>query len=512
MRYRTFLKIIFAVVVFLAPLFSKSVHAQLSFTEIPIEKPRVLVLTDIANEPDDQESLVRFLSYANEFDIEGFVATTSNWMRDTTRADVIREIIDAYGEVRDNLEKHASGFPSEEYLMNRVTSHLPVYGMEGVGAGKSTDGSRHIIDVVDNADDRPVWVTVWGGANALAQALWKVRETRSTEALDAFISKMKVYTISDQDDAGIWIRNNFPDLFYIVSPSEPDGGQWYHRATWTGIAGDKFYQNGPGHKFELVENEWLRKNVMENHGPLGAQYPEHLFIMEGDTPSYLGLIRNGLGWSLSPAYGGWGGRYQHLQPFGEASPIWTNGRNSRDRVIAEDGNAYVSDQATIWRWREAFQYDFEARIDWGTMPYEDANHNPKAVVNGHKGKSVLKVTAAPGDTIRLDAAKSSDPDGDQVSYKWWVYPEAGTLSRWWTFRWAETHPGDTKISNPNSAATDIIIPHNFLEEVPGRSPKENSIHIILEVIDDGKPELRSYRRVIVEVIEEEKLTLIIKGV
>lgn len=502
MTVEALLRVFGITAVLLTALSSNPAYAQHSAKEMRVEKPRVLVLTDIANEPDDQESLVRFLSYANEFDIEGFVATTSNWMRDTTRADVILEIINAYGEVRDNLQTHASGFPTEEYLMNLVASHLPVYGMEGVGPGKNTEGSRHIIDVVDKADDRPVWVTVWGGASALAQALWQVRQTRSAKAVDAFVSKMKVYTISDQDDAGIWIRDNFPNLFYIVSPSEPDGGQWYHRATWTGIAGDKFYQNGPGHKFELVENEWLRENVMENHGPLGAQYPEHLFIMEGDTPSYLGLIRNGLGWSLSPAYGGWGGRYQLAQTFGETRPIWTNGRNSRDRVVAEDGETYVSDQATVWRWREAFQFDFAARMDWGTMSYEEANHNPKAVVNGFKGKSVLKVAAAPGERISLDASGSSDPDGDQLSYKWWVYPEAGTLSRWWTFRWADMHPGDTKVLNPNSAKTDITFPDNFLEEVPGRSSEEYTVHIILEVIDDGQPALRSYRRVIVEIIEK----------
>ena len=55
-----------------------------------VAKPRVVVMTDIANEPDDQMSMVRFLVYSNQFDVEGLVATTSTWMRNTVRPDVIQ--------------------------------------------------------------------------------------------------------------------------------------------------------------------------------------------------------------------------------------------------------------------------------------------------------------------------------------------------------------------------------------------------------------------------------------
>ena len=74
--------------------------------------------------------------------------------------------------------------------------------MQGVGEDKSSEGPRHIIEVVDEPDDRPVWVSVWGGPNCLAQALREVKNTRSKEKLDAFVSKLWVYTISDQDDSG----------------------------------------------------------------------------------------------------------------------------------------------------------------------------------------------------------------------------------------------------------------------------------------------------------------------
>jgi len=194
-----------------------------------LDKPRVIVLTDITNEPDDEESMVRFLVYSNEFDVEGLVATTSVWLRNKVRPDKIRERIEAYGRVRDNLLRHAPGYPTREHLLSVTKAGLPEFGMQGVGEGKSSEGSRHIIEVVDEPDDRPVWVSVWGGPNCLAQALREVKNTRSKEKLDAFVSKLRVYTISDQDDSGRWLRLTFPKLFYIVTPSsEVTGNNPYH--------------------------------------------------------------------------------------------------------------------------------------------------------------------------------------------------------------------------------------------------------------------------------------------
>jgi len=154
-----------------------------------LDKPRVIVLTDITNEPDDEQSMVRFLIYSNEYDVEGLIATTSVWLRDKVRPGNIRERIEAYGQVRDNLLRHAPGYPPEEHLLSVTKAGLPEFGMQGVGPGKSSEGSRHIIKVVDKPDDRPVWISVWGGANCLAQALWEIKNTRSKERLDGFVSK-----------------------------------------------------------------------------------------------------------------------------------------------------------------------------------------------------------------------------------------------------------------------------------------------------------------------------------
>ena len=220
------------------------------------QKPRVLVLTDIENEPDDAMSMVRFLAYANEWDVEGLVATTSVHQKDKTAAWRIREIVEAYGKVRDNLEKHEPGYPTAGYLLSVIREGRPAYGMAAIGEGMDSPGSNLIIQVVDKDDPRPVWVPVWGGPNCLAQALWKVRATRSPEALQKFVSKLRVYTISDQDDSGPWLRKTFPSLFYIASPGMHAGGA-YHQATWSGISGDNFHGRFVGADFSIVDNPWL---------------------------------------------------------------------------------------------------------------------------------------------------------------------------------------------------------------------------------------------------------------
>jgi hypothetical protein len=461
-----------------------------------IGHPRVIVISDIGNEPDDQMSLVRLLLYSNELDIEGLVASTSTWQKTAVHPETMRALIEAYGRVRGNLLLHAAGWPTSEELESRVFAGQPAYGMAATGTDRMSEGAQAIIQATDRADSRPLWISVWGGTNTLAQALLHVRETRPPEALEKFIEKLRVYSISDQDDAGPWIRREFPNLFYIVEPSTPTGGEYYY-ATWTGISGDVYYRNGAGADFTTVTNEWLDANIRAK-GPLGKVYPRFLFIMEGDTPSFLGLIDNGLNEYRRPDWGGWGGRYVYRQPYGEAHPVWTQGGDlfsrvtSQDTVIGVDGAEHTSDQASIWRWREAFQNDFAARMDWTIADYRHANHRPLAEVNGQGGTGPVLIDAEVGQPFVLDASKSRDPDGQNLHYAWFHYAEAGgtgaTLA-------AVTIAG---AGTPRAivTATATCRPQ-WLSSGP--CPATGTAHIILAVTDDGSPRLTAYRRIIVSV-------------
>jgi Cellulose-binding protein Sde0182, C-terminal domain/Cellulose-binding Sde182, nucleoside hydrolase-like domain len=221
--------------------------------------------------------------------------------------------------------------------------------------------------------------------------------------------------------------------------------------------------------------------------------------MEGDTPSFLGLIDNGLNAYRRPDWGGWGGRYIYRQPHGETHPFWTQGGDefmrltSQDTVTGSDGREYTSDQATIWRWREALQNDFAARMSWTIEDFAHANHNPQVVINEQAGTAPIVIDAEVGSAVQLDASQTRDPDGNQLQFKWFHYAEAGTMDA--------NHPVVTLSSSDPSkitvTATSICkplwLPIKFQCIGPGTA------HIILAVTDNGSPNLTSYRRVLLTV-------------
>lgn len=448
---------------------------------------RLIVLTDIKADPDDEQSLIRLVLYANVIDIEGIIATTSTHRRSNPAPWAVRDIIGAYGEVRANLVLHDSAFPTEEALLGLVKIGSPVYGMSGVGKGQRSEGSDWIIQALKKADDRPLWISVWGGVNTLAQALYDIRANNSDADTARMIGKLRVYTISDQDDSGAWIRREFPELFYVVSPGS------YGRSTWTA------FTRGFTGFGDYISNAWLADNIQQGHGPLGAKYPDVAWGVEGDTPSYLALIPNGLSVPDHPHWGGWGGRYELYKPSDEeigvgsegpgnvpieteTRPIWTNAvdtftpwvRTEFGRSIGPVDQSYESNHVTLLRWRDDIQRDFAARMDWTINDFENANHPPVVVLTNES-----ELTAKSGEGLWLDAGKSHDPDGDSLTYHWFNYQEAGTLDESIDMGWAVNQPGV----------------YFTLPKVSSRQ----TAHFILAVSDKGEPSLTRYARVIVTI-------------
>ncbi|KAL4789426.1 hypothetical protein BDV19DRAFT_395070 [Aspergillus venezuelensis] len=274
----------------LAPLFPpSSLQSHCQLQDEP--RPRLFVLSDIANEPDDAQSLVRLMAYANEFRIEGLVATTSIWLNDTTRPDLMHEIVDAYGESLPNPQQRATGWPEAANIKKLIASGLPVYGMEGVGEGKDSSGSTLLVEAVDRSDE-PLWIPIWGGASVLAQALWHVNATRSASGIENFVSKLRAYSISDQDNSGtcgfVEIGHSSfisPEFTTLIAMLLQLGAACQAKHTTISLA-------TPTTK--LVSPEWVKRNI-QTSGALGSKYPDVDFIMEGDSPSLLYMIE--LSWA-----------------------------------------------------------------------------------------------------------------------------------------------------------------------------------------------------------------------
>lgn len=457
-------------------------------------KVRFIAITDIfyGFEVDDIQSMIRLLLYSNDIDIEGLISCTSCFVKDGAdeHVKIIHDLIDAYAKVRDNLKVHADGWPEAEYLHSVTCDGISVFGKRpGKGFAESifnnNAGVNRIIAAADKQDDRPLYIGLWGGANTLAQAIWKISKTRDKKQLDAFLSKLRIISISDQDYSGRWIRDNFGDrLFYNVAPSKGSWfGNWqYWRATWPGISGDNF-KNGSedgtktkgftGADTQLVSDEWVREYI-QSKGLLGSLYPTTKYILEGDTPTYLGLIPNGLNEPERPDYGGWGGRYKFYIPpkaqFGikEKYPIWCT---SYDNVKGIDGKMRCSYQATIWRWRKDFQYDFAARMEWSvTDDYSKAAH-PPVIRTG-----VTEVSVKAGSVAELEAV-AVNPNGGECECKWYNYREAGSYG------------GDVTVLQIGSTAK-LTVPHDAYGK---------TLHIIFEATVKGDMPLTRYARFVITV-------------
>ena len=402
-------------------------------------KPRIIVTTD--GEIDDKTSFMRFLLYSNEFEIEGLIYGNSMWQRHGHGVVWMQEMIDEYIKIRPNLLKHLKGYPTPKELKSVIyAGNMDEKYLDYPGPIE-TDGARHIIRVLLDKNTEPLWIQAWGGTNTIAQALSIMKRDYSVAELDRVYQKLWIFAIADQDSTSAWIRENFPKVKYIRS----------HQF----VALNYQHEGHPYSNHYIFSEEWTTKNVKEGHGNYGKLYAQKYFS-EGDSPAFFHLIGNGLRAHENPAYGGWGGRFET--------------KNGYQFFDAEDDGDWMKPQ---WRWLLDIQNDFAARIDWCESSFEEANHYPEVKISCKQN-----IIVKPGETVIIDASKSNDPDGDQLSFNWYFYKEPSVLKNF------------PEIKNTSKSKVSFEIPE---------TEKTGTLHLILEVKDSGEPALTRYQRVVVTV-------------
>ena len=415
---------------------------------------RMIVTTDIGgSDPDDIQSLVHLMVMLNDVDLVGIISQHAWVPYGTGAVDVIENVIGAYEKALPNLLIHDTDYPDANTIRSMVKKGQPNAAIACVGEGKDSEGSEWIIKMVDKKDKRPIWIAAWSGMNTLAQALWKVSHTRSPKDVEKFVSKLRVYDILGQDDAGAWIAKNYPQLTYIRN---------------------KEVYGWP------KDDDWYRKNVQEK-GPLGKVYASRIWATEGDTPSFLYCIENGLNSPEHIDFGGWGGRFSTFKKENIESMDWVKKSHLDEMQYApylmhgasEEGNGAIT------RWAEDIHNDFKARMLWTvTNDYSRANHHPVAVIDNEKSRLIITMTARSGKEILLDAGKSYDPDGDSIVYNWQFYKEPSS------------YKGNLQFKGRNTPSLRLFVPDDA---------KGKTIHVILKVADNHTTPLFAYRRVVINV-------------
>lgn len=331
------------------------------------------------SDPDDVQSMVRFLLYTNEFDVEGLIASSGTFANVANKQNIL-DIIDLYAKVYSNLRRHDSKYPTPDYLRS-----ITFQGRSGtwggtvdnnIGSGKDSQASDSIIHIVDRPDPRPVWFCFWGDCSNLAQAIWKVQNTRTDAELQKFLGKIRIYQIAHQDNTIDWLMSNFPNLFII-----------YSQNTWQGMFG------GPNDP--LGNLVWINAHIRQNHGPLGAVYPPAAMgvdgVKEGDSPSFLYLVSaaKGISDSENPAQASWGGQYIRSGPTNH----WIDGPGP----------------GSISKWKSQYQADFALRASWmldstatSAIYFKNENQNKTVTVYPNPLTDELKIISESGfDTLKI---------------------------------------------------------------------------------------------------------------
>ena len=477
-------------------LFTIHTSAQTSVNHV---RPRIIVTAD--PELDDNNSLIRFLLYSSDLEIEGLIYASSGfhwkgdgngtkWFvpgREYTRFGLdtcpceswrwsknerfIDDAVETYEKVYPNLKVHNPNYPAPDILKSKIRfGNIEFDG----DISKDSPGSDLIKSLMLDDKPGPLFITAWGGQSTIARALKSIQEqyeyTIEWEAIKKKISRKVVLLPSgDQDDTyATYIKPNWPDIDYRQFRGGPN---YSYGAQLRAKQEDSVY----------LTASWMKENVSDR-GPLGALYRvwgDGKQMVKGDIMDYFGLSGYTNDELKKMGYVVWMPVQQKGSWLGEGDDhTFMNmpGNGLRAYEVGSYGGWGGREGANELEYPDFFpqaQRDFAARLKWSvTTNYKNANHEPVAIIEGP-----LNILASAGDKIRINGAVS-DPDGNAVSIKWWQF-QVGS------------YPNKVIISNPNSAQTEVIIPND--------ATGGQTIHLIFEATDNGTPSLTKYQRIMIIV-------------
>lgn len=508
-------------------LFANNTVAQ---TSKPL-KPRIVITAD--PELDDNNSLIRFLLYSSDLQVEGLIYTSSgfHWKGDgkgtkwfvpgreyarfgldtcpceswrwAKNERFIDDAVEAYGKVYANLKVHNPGYPAPEELKSKIR-----YGnIEFDGdISKNSPGSELIKSLILDDKPGPLFITAWGGQSSIARALKSIQEQfeygKDWETIKKKVSRKVVLLPSgDQDDTyAKYIQPNWPEIDYRQFKESPNYG---YGAQLGARPEDSVYFTAP----------WMKENV-SGRGPFGSLYrvwgdgkqmvkgdkmdyfglagytneelrkmgyvvwmpvqPKGSWLGEGDDHTFMNMLDNGLRAYEAGSYGGWGGHEPLDKKVNNFSVLPDTSANAMADALSTLNKQVKNINELVYPdFLPQAQRDFAARLKWSvTNKYADANHEPVVKIEGP-----IHVLASAGEKIRLNGIVS-DPDGNSIVSKWWQLHTG-------------TYPDKVAISNDNSLRAQVLIPADAMAG--------QTIHVILEATDNGTPSLTRYQRVIITV-------------
>ncbi|WP_395407398.1 DUF1593 domain-containing protein [Pseudoduganella sp. UC29_106] len=486
----------------------------------PNEKPRVVITAD--PELDDSNSMVRFLLYSSDFRTEGLIYASSqfHWTGDGkgTRLSVptreytlfglklcpctswrwapgerfIDDAVENYAKAYPNLRVHNHDYPAPEVLKSKIRWGNVQFDGE---MEHDTPGSDLIKALLLDNEESPIYLHAWGGQSTIARALKSIEEQYQGSPQWAsirakVIRKAVIHPSGDQDDTyANYIKPDWPDIRYRLLA----GGVPLGYATQSRVGEDDA---------AYFTVDWTKSNILDR-GPLGASYRvwgdgKHMvqndifdyfgiagksaeelkkegyivwtpprakgeFLAEGDTPTFLNLLDNGLRGYRGDSFGGWAGT-----PNNGPTRSFAVLLKAMEANIANPPPPRPIERAPTHPFLAAAQRDFAARLQWATTAnFAGANHNPMIAL---AGPQLIRAKAGQRITLR---AKTSDPDGNAVTLKWWRWEEA------------DGYKGAVRLEP---------LDHGVSFVVPAETKPDDMIQVIAEATDNGSPALTHYEK------------------